>query len=315
MKIINPDVEIIDQDYTLDGIYKHIEKAGRTCYQSQDKITNDSAKGFVDRMVKSGHGAMLEHGTVYLYIEYKSPLDNFDIYNTGSDLYIRYLKNKFSKVRVLSENYYTTKCYITTNYRVLVENDWLDDLQWLCEPTEHHLKRVTVKFTTGIDITREFNRHRVNSMAESSTRYCNYSKDKYDNEISVIANVDFTAEKADDVYGDWVTDDRFRQMCGCIYQGDLKDFEIIDTWLFANFACEWSYMRLIELGWKPQQARRVLPLDTKSELIHTAFTSDWEHFFSLRSDKHGATGVHPDAAYLANKLRQLFIEKEIEFLK
>lgn len=314
MKIINPDVEIINQDYTLDGIYKHIEKAGRTCYQSQDKITNDSAKGFVDRMVKSGHGAMLEHGTVYLYIEFTSPLAdrNFLQY---SNIKHKYSSNKYSKVVSKLIDNYKTQCYITTNYRVLIENDWLDDLQYICEPTEHHAKRVTVKFTTGIDITREFNRHRVNSMAESSTRYCNYSKDKFGNEISIIANVDFSAEKADDVYGDWVADDRFKQMCGCIYRDDLKDFEIIDTWLFANLACEWSYMRLIELGWKPQQARRVLPLDTKSELIHTAFTSDWEHFFSLRSDKHGATGVHPDAAYLANKLRQLFIEKEIEFLK
>lgn len=310
MKIVNPDVEIIDQDYTLDGIYKHIEKAGRTCYQSQDKITDNSAKGFVNRMVKSGHGAMLEHGTVYLYIEFTSPLadKNFLRY---SKIKHKYSANKYSKVVNKLIDNYKTQCYITTNYRVLVENDWLDDLQYICAPTEHHAKRVTVKFTTGIDITREFNRHRVNSIAESSTRYCNYSKDKYCNEISIIFNVDFTAEKADDVYGDWVTDDRFRQMCGCIYQGDLKDFEIIDTWLFANLACEWSYMRLIELGWKPQQARRVLPLDTKSELIHTAFTSDWEHFFSLRSDKYGATGVHPDAAYLANKLYDKFKENNL----
>ena len=193
--------------------------------------------------------------------------------------------------------------------------EYIEELieKYLCEPTEHHAKRVTVKFTTGIDITREFNRHRVNSMAESSTRYCNYSKDKFGNEISIVSNTDISLNEANDAYQDWIGG--FPSMCAAIGAGDLKDFEIIDTWLFANLACEWSYMRLIELGWKPQQARRVLPLDTKSELIHTAFTSDWEHFFSLRSDKHGATGVHPDAAYLANKLRQLFIEKEIEFLK
>ena len=312
MKIINPDVEIINQDYTLDGIYKHIEKAGRTCYQSQDKITNDSAKGFVDRMVKSGHGAMLEHGTVYLYIEFTSPLAdrNFLQY---SNIKHKYSSNKYSKVVSKLIDNYKTQCYITTNYRVLVENDWLDDLQYICEPTKHHAKRVTVKFTTGIDITREFNRHRVNSMAESSTRYCNYSKDKFGNEISIVSNTDISLNEANDAYQDWIGG--FPSMCAAIGAGELDDFGIIDTWLFANMACEWSYMRLIELGWKPQQARRVLPLDTKSELIHTAFTSDWEHFFSLRSDNHGATGVHPDAAYLANKLRQLFIEKEIEFLK
>lgn len=312
MKIINPEVEIINQDYILDGIYKHIEKAGRTCYQSQDKIADNSAKGFVDRMVKSGHGAMLEHGTVYLYIEFISPLAdrNFLQY---SNIKHKYSSNKYSKVVSKLIDNYKTQCYITTNYRVLVENDWLDDLQYICEPTEHHAKRVTVKFTTGIDITREFNRHRVNSMAESSTRYCNYSKDKFGNEISIVSNTDISLQEANDTYQDWVGG--FSSMCEAIGAGELGEFGIIDTWLFANLACEWAYMRLIELGWKPQQARRVLPLDTKSELIHTAFTSDWEHFFSLRSDKHGATGVHPDAAYLANKLRQLFIEKEIEFLK
>ena len=76
----------------------------------------------------------------------------------------------------------------------------------------------------------------------------------------------------------------------------------MDTWLFANLACEWAYMRLIDLGWKPQQARRVLPLDTKTELIHTAFVSDWKHFLSLRSSDYGATGAHSDASYTANQL-------------
>ena len=307
MKIINPEVEIINQDYTLDGIYKHIEKAGRTCYQSQDKIADNSAKGFVDRMVKSGHGAMLEHGTLY----FKIPA-NIDVAGNFLDEVPTWTKCRL--VESKEGNWWA----ITTNLRVMIEHfapEYIEELieKYLCEPTEHHAKRVTVKFTTGIDITREFNRHRVNSMAESSTRYCNYSKDKFGNEISIVSNTDISLNEANDAYQDWIGG--FPSMCAAIGAGDLKDFEIIDTWLFANLACEWSYMRLIELGWKPQQARRVLPLDTKSELIHTAFTSDWEHFFSLRSDKHGATGVHPDAAYLANKLRQLFIEKEIEFLK
>ena len=66
MKLIKPSYNIIEQECGLNGIYKQIELAGRTCYKSEDKITEDSAKGFVDRMIKSGHGAMLEHGTVYL---------------------------------------------------------------------------------------------------------------------------------------------------------------------------------------------------------------------------------------------------------
>lgn len=79
MKLIKPSFEIIEQQPGLEGIYKQIELAGRTCYRSSDKITEDSAKPFVDRMVKSGHGAMLEHGTVYLKIpmeEYKKNYKN-----------------------------------------------------------------------------------------------------------------------------------------------------------------------------------------------------------------------------------------------
>jgi thymidylate synthase (FAD) len=310
MNLINPSVEIIKQESGIEGIYKQIELAGRTCYQSQDKITKDSAKGFVDRMIKSGHGAMLEHGTVYLYVEYTSPFADKD-YILHSGINYKYSKNKYSKVNHKSIDNYKTECYITTNLRVLVENDWLEDLQYLCEPTEYHEKRVTIKFTTGIDITREFNRHRVNSMAESSTRYCNYSKDKFGNEISIIENVDINAEdlidyienKWEHCFNDGFLDQSmmFNEMC----LANKDTFGIFDTWVFANLAAEWSYMKLIELGWKPQQARRVLPLDTMSTLVHTAFISDWKHFLSLRSSDYKATGVHPDASYLANKLFKL----------
>lgn len=77
MKLIKPSYEILEQPSGLEGIYKHIEYAGRTCYRSHDKITEDSAKAFVDRMIKSGHGAMLEHGTVYLKIPIKDYEKNY----------------------------------------------------------------------------------------------------------------------------------------------------------------------------------------------------------------------------------------------
>ena len=76
MKLIRPSFEIIDQQSGLEGVYKQIELAGRTCYKSEDKITETSAKEFVDRMIKSGHGAMLEHGTVYLKIQSRGDIDN-----------------------------------------------------------------------------------------------------------------------------------------------------------------------------------------------------------------------------------------------
>lgn len=104
MKLIKPYFEIIEQESGLEGIYKQIELAGRTCYKSEDKITPDSAKGFVDRMIKSGHGAMLEHGTVYLKAdsEFYNPLfnqkterkKNTMIYLNMAIITIRFVMNK-----------------------------------------------------------------------------------------------------------------------------------------------------------------------------------------------------------------------------
>lgn len=159
MKLIKQSFEILDQQCGLEGIYKQIEIAGRTCYKSEDKITEDSAKEFVDRMIKSGHGAMLEHGTVYLTMQY-------GINREESDSIEKYVKNKYSKSTMDEHGKY----HITTNLRVLVENGWMDDLQYICEPTEYHEKRITVKFTTDQGILREFTRHRVFSFAVESTR-------------------------------------------------------------------------------------------------------------------------------------------------
>ena len=159
MKLCKPLFEIWEQSAGLEGVYKQIEKVSRVCYKSEDKITEDSAKPFVDRMVKSGHGAMLEHGTVYLKITYKD--------TDFTTLCMFYGKNKYS---VLNHSEDNKIYYITTNYRVLVENNHLSDLKYLCEPTEFHEKRVTVHFVCDRGISHEFVRHRVMSFAQESTR-------------------------------------------------------------------------------------------------------------------------------------------------
>lgn len=172
MKLVEQSFEIIPQEAGLEGIYKQIEKAGRTCYKSEDKITEDSAKKFVDMLTTNCHGAMLEHGTVYLDLPYSlfDPMRH-------EGLADKYLNNKYS-VCVTYTYYFEegdvvgiNKLAVTTNYRVLVENGWLDDLKYLCEPTKHHKKRITVKFTTDQGILREFTRHRTMSFACESTRY------------------------------------------------------------------------------------------------------------------------------------------------
>ena len=153
MKLIKPSFLIKEQEPGLLGIYRQIEYAGRICYKSSDKITEDSAKSFVDRMVKSGHGAMLEHGTVYLKIPHNP-------FSSIVDSTFRYRYNPYSKI-FNCDSTIPSKVYVTTNYRVLVENRWLDDLQYLCEPTKFHEKRITVHFVCDRGVSHEFVRHKI----------------------------------------------------------------------------------------------------------------------------------------------------------
>lgn len=132
------------------------------CYKSEDHITEDSAEKFVNMIKDRQHTAMLEHGTVYLYIH------KDHAYNVIGDNWVteQYLSNSYSVINIDSYGNY----HITTNYRVLYENDWLDDLKYLCEPTEYHEKRITVKFICDRGVSHEFVRHRVFSFAQESTR-------------------------------------------------------------------------------------------------------------------------------------------------
>jgi thymidylate synthase complementing protein thyX len=292
MKNNLPQFEIWNQEPEMDGIYRQVERAGRVCYKSEDHCTAESARPFVERMIKSQHTAMLEHATVYLLYRDGETASAEQGGDAAGETWQRYERNKFSKVTTVDGCH-----YVTTNLRVLAENQWLADLDHLTEPLAYHERRVTVHFTTQIATTREFNRHRANSMAEQSTRYCNYSKDKFGNEISI--NIP-----------DWVralsveepAQIDFLELAKKVTEGQADDYE---NWLFANLAAERAYMNLIALGRKPQEARAILPLDTNTELIHTAFVSDWKHFFDLRAQ--GTTGApHPDAKVLALPLYEEF---------
>ncbi len=293
MKLIKPSYKILNQPPGLQGIYEQIELAGRTCYASSHKIQyqeNDTcngfisttAKDFVDRMIASQHYAMLEHGTVYLKIPF-SPSTN------------KYSNNPYSKNIIVGLE---PVCYITTNYRVLIENGWLDDLKYLCEPTEYHEKRVTVRFTTSNGIMREFTRHRSHSFAVESTRYCNYNKDKFNNELTFIipswSKILECSVKVDSLMS----------------VDDLKRVskEAETNWIQSLMSAEVNYLHMIEVGYKPQEAREVLPLATKCDMVMTGFVSDWNHFFDLRA--RGTTGApHPDAKALAEPLMGEFYKR------
>lgn len=288
MKLIEPSFSILEQAPGIEGMYKHIELAGRTCYKSEDKITEDSAKGFVERMIQSGHGAMLEHGTVYLKVLLNNELVIEDAYgeNNSVSAFGRYINNKYSKVNYRDglENIFITDtvepgyAYITTNLRVLVENGWLDDLKYLCEPTEYHEKRITVRYTSDIHFYKDTTRHRVFSWAIESTRFCNYLKEKFGSSISFLIPC-------------WLKEEEELE-----FEEDLKVIENI-------------YFKWINKGWQAQQAAYFLIQGTKAEIIMTGFMSDYKHFFDLRSELAVTGKPHPTVMELVEPLRQEFIKR------
>lgn len=309
MKLIKPSFEIWEQPTGLEGAYKQIEKVGRVCYKSEDKITEDSAKPFVDRMIKSGHGAMLEHGTVYLEFHVKDPseIGEEEYHSQQSELnklISRYANNKYSIVKV---NHYYDTVFITTNYRVLIENNWLKDLKYICEPTVFHEKRVTVHFVCDRGVSHEFVRHRVMSFAQESTRYCNYSKDKFGNELTFIIP-EWCPEIREGSNKGW-------DPCSIYDKLYLQHLQNAENTYFALLK-QWDERvpdKRYKSGfknnpWTPQQARAVLPNSLKTELVVTGFTSGWNHFFDLRA--RGTTGApHPQAKELAEPLMREFIAR------
>jgi thymidylate synthase (FAD) len=293
MKLIESSVQIIEEK----DPYKMIELAGRTCYKSEDKITENSAKEFVDRMIKLGHGAMLEHGTIYLKIDKTEDghLPPARLYWSDGN------HKKYTRVRK-----HGNSIYVTTNLRVIVENNRLDDLQYQVEPTEHHEKRITAKFICDRGVSHEFVRHRVFSFAQESTRYCDYSKDKFGNDITYI--IPSWLDLPEGKYSNWDNDWCDVSELKLLYPEVDNLSDPANCFLQSIKNAEYYYFMLINRGWKPQQARQVLPNATKTELVMTGFESDWEHFFELRCS--GA--AHPDARKLADELKSLMNVKNIE---
>ena len=217
MKLINQSAEIWEQPEGEIGIYKQVERAARLCYKSEDKVTEDSYKRFIDMLNTNGHQSPLEHGTIYL---------QYEVIEGVCNPLSKYYNDIYSKVNY-NVNQVSVRLFVTTNYRVIKERGWEEDLKYLCEPTEYHEKRISVHITTSIGISRAWS----NSLEEA----------------------------------------------------------------------EYNYLLLLKQGWKPQQARDVLPLATKTELIHTAFESDWKEFFKLRC----SPAAHPMMQELANQIKEL----------
>ena len=194
MKVINASVQEIKQTPGIIGIYQHIEKCGRTCYKSEDKITDGSAEKFVRNILKRGHEAVIEHASL------------------------------------------------------------------------------TVRFTCDRGVSHEIVRHRLAAYCQESTRYCNYSKDGFGGEITVIKPMSFDC--SDSPYRIW------KRSC-----------ENAET----------AYFDLLNEGCTPQEARSVLPNSLKTEVVMTADMREWRHFIRLRC----APAAHPDMRVVAGLLYDL----------
>lgn len=290
MKLIKQSFEFINQtDFSLVGIKKHIERCARVSYKSEDKITDTSYEKFVNMLESRGHDRPLEFGTVYLSRTSQKE-DNME----WLDKYAYNPWSKFSfgngSTRINGELRNTI--YVTTNYRVIKEHHWEDDLQYLCEPTEYHYKRYTIHMILDRGVMDEFRTHVGLSHLAESTRYCNYSKDKFGNEITFIKPCWCNIPEGDYGTPDYIPDRLPR--IGATESG------LIDAFQYA----EYYYFFLLSEGWTPQQARSVLPLSIKSELISCGFKDSWENFFYRRD----APDAHPMAQEIAKPMHQKFIE-------
>lgn len=308
MKIIHPSVEYWSQANTLNGIWEHAARCARVCYQSAHTKEDESAKDFLLRTIakngfkkdKSSHMSVLEHATVYLVVNIQNLFYPHMCY--------KYKDNHYSKTCNLIINDTIEGICITTNLRVIIENDWLDDLKFIANDISNHVKRYTFSFITNLGVSRELNRHRCHSISEESTRYCNYSKDKFGNGLTFIIPewLDLEECNIDDTDKDFIhlpNQYRFDGTLANLVDGD-KNLTVEGEWLAANVRAQIHYLNLLKKGWKPQQAREVLPLNLKTQVVHTAFEDDWKDFIALRSD--GISGApHPNIKVLADKVKEL----------
>lgn len=240
MRLVNPSVEIKEQELGLNGAYKQIEWAGRHCYKSLDKITEDSYEQFYDRMKRLGHLSVLEHGAIYMTMNI--------LRNPFKVLFYRL--NKFSKIKIKGLN-----AYISTNLRVIEGSNRNKDIKYICKPTKYHDKRYTFRIITSRIISQQFTRHRVFSVSQESQRYCNYSKDKFGDDILFIEPV-------------WLKDNQ----------------DAVNVLKDSYKKAENNYFTLSKMGVKAEDARDVLPNGVKTEFIYTGFKSDFMgNFHKLRS--------------------------------
>lgn len=305
MKFINPSIEIWEQDVTnpdtlVEAMWAHIARCVRVCYQVDKPKNNETEEEYVRRVIfrkpeerLANHYSVLEHGALYLKVPTNlDPKRNRCLVGT-------LWENKYTKRKLVDEGK-KSFWYFSTDLRVIIENDILIALAFMVPfNPEHHYRRVTVSFITNIGVTREANRHRADSPSEESTRCCNYSQGRFGNNIAYSVPPELDKgylEALSQTYAVPVTEPN-------------KCNDAILVFVSALRYSELCYLQLLKLGWSTDQARRVLNLNTKSQLIHTAFIDDWKDFLKLRADAISGS-VHPDMLEVAKPLKEEFINRK-----
>lgn len=287
MKLIKQSFEILEQkDFSLKGIKQFIERCGRVCYKSEDRITDDSYEKFVDMLIKKDHARPLEFGTVHLLI----PESDF------KEAYTSLVEVELNNYDWLQYCYYQGSYYVTTNYRYYLNIiKSVPSIQKYFSETysKYYPKRYTVHMILSRGVMDEFRTHVTLSHLAESTRYCAYNKDKFNNEVTfIIPNwVDSIKE------GTYTKDHEFPPMWG-------YDNWMDSEWFYAMCRAEETYLTMVREYLVPQQAREVLPLSVKSELISCGFGSAWCNFFYRRCAKD----AHPMAREITIPLQDKFKE-------
>ena len=306
MKIIEPKTELVN---ISDPLIK-IELCGRTCYKSEDKITPDSAEKFVKNIIARGHESVLEHA--WFIVQMQDPEYSYyqkilsTLFDHGKNTLLKstsvFERNIVSGNARMWRDFMRNMAMIITppNFLRLFEDfpelfsDVMPDYpaRTLYNPiaakliSESDLINVdeikthasqTVRFTVDRGISHELVRHREASFSQESTRYCNYSKDKFGNEITVIKP--------------------------CFWD---ENSELYAIWKNSMFECEESYFRLLGKGASPQEARSVLPTELKTEVVMTTNLAGWDNFFKQRT----SPAAHPQMREVAIPLVQQIKEKE-----
>ena len=308
MKIIKPYAEIVD-DINGQDILQKIEKCGRVCYKSEGKICDGSAEKFVANIIKRGHEAVLEHGSFIFKFPLSFYYDTIRVINELEEDecgFLSFLRFTNDKKPIVSGNVRAWRSFFKTlvevkgvipiefeefirnnpilfpefsdveyNGKIYIRTEPLDvtDLETENEKLTH--QDMTVKFVVDRGVSHEIVRHRIASYCQESTRYCNYIKDDFGSEITVIQPY---------------------------YMVDSISYK---TWVKAMQSCENTYFELLNISLTPQEARTVLPNSLKTEVVMTANLREWRTFFKLRTPAAAHPQMREVTRPLLDKFKQL----------